>query len=351
MADRYWVGGTDNWDSTAGTKWATTSGGAGGAAVPTSSDNVYLDANSGSGTVTINTAGRTCLDLICTGFTGTLAINQTISIYGSLTLASGMTLTGTVTITGVTFAATSSGKTITCAGKTIPGSTTINGIGGEWILQDAWVSDSARNFNIAGGTFDANNQNVTCGRLSSSNSNTRTIKMGSGTWTLNITGSATVWDMTTTTNLTLNCNTSTIKLTGARTGNQTFISGSQTFYNFEDNSSGAFVLTTTGSPTFNSFKMSAGRTVKITAGTTLTSTTFDLNGTAGNLITITSDTASAHTIAKAGGGTVVADYCDISYSTASPAATFSATNSTDSGNNTNWSFGAAVRNLFFGSNF
>ena len=31
MADRYWVGGTAAWDGTAGTKWALTSGGAGGA--------------------------------------------------------------------------------------------------------------------------------------------------------------------------------------------------------------------------------------------------------------------------------------------------------------------------------
>ena len=30
MADRYWVGGTANWDTTIGTKWATTTGGAGG---------------------------------------------------------------------------------------------------------------------------------------------------------------------------------------------------------------------------------------------------------------------------------------------------------------------------------
>jgi hypothetical protein len=29
MANRYWVGGTATWDATAGTKWATTSGGAG----------------------------------------------------------------------------------------------------------------------------------------------------------------------------------------------------------------------------------------------------------------------------------------------------------------------------------
>lgn len=41
MANRYWVGGNANWDATAGTKWATTSGGAGGAAVPTAADDVF----------------------------------------------------------------------------------------------------------------------------------------------------------------------------------------------------------------------------------------------------------------------------------------------------------------------
>ena len=43
MAARYWVGGTANWDATAGTKWALTSGGAGGQAVPTSADDVFID--------------------------------------------------------------------------------------------------------------------------------------------------------------------------------------------------------------------------------------------------------------------------------------------------------------------
>ena len=42
MADRYWVGGTANWDGTAGTKWATSSGGLGGASVPTSADDVFF---------------------------------------------------------------------------------------------------------------------------------------------------------------------------------------------------------------------------------------------------------------------------------------------------------------------
>ena len=35
MADRYWVGGAAQWDSVVGVKWALTSGGVGGQAVPT----------------------------------------------------------------------------------------------------------------------------------------------------------------------------------------------------------------------------------------------------------------------------------------------------------------------------
>ena len=63
MADRYWVGGTANWDGTAGTKWATTSGGAGGASVPTAADNVFFDAASGAVTVTV-AATSNCLNFL-----------------------------------------------------------------------------------------------------------------------------------------------------------------------------------------------------------------------------------------------------------------------------------------------
>ena len=45
MPSRYWVGGTASWDATAGTKWAETSGGAGGFSVPTISDDVFFDAD------------------------------------------------------------------------------------------------------------------------------------------------------------------------------------------------------------------------------------------------------------------------------------------------------------------
>lgn len=67
MASRYWVGGAGTWDGTSTTHWSATSGGAGGASVPTSADDVFFDANSGSGV--LNCAGdvdigtRSCRNL------------------------------------------------------------------------------------------------------------------------------------------------------------------------------------------------------------------------------------------------------------------------------------------------
>jgi hypothetical protein len=65
MADRYWVGGTGSWNSTA--KWSTTSGGASGASVPTATDNAIFDANSGTAHYTVTvTDNSTCADLTFT---------------------------------------------------------------------------------------------------------------------------------------------------------------------------------------------------------------------------------------------------------------------------------------------
>ena len=98
MAARYWVGGTATWDATAGTKWASTSGGAGGQSVPTSADTVFFDANSGANTVTLG-ANADCSTLTMTGFTGTLAFSTfSISLAGTgtvFTQSTTMSVTGT----------------------------------------------------------------------------------------------------------------------------------------------------------------------------------------------------------------------------------------------------------------
>ena len=72
MANRYWVGGTANWNSTSAF-WSATDGGPGGAGVPNPADAVFFTALSGAVTVTWAAASPTVLSINCTGFTGTLA--------------------------------------------------------------------------------------------------------------------------------------------------------------------------------------------------------------------------------------------------------------------------------------
>lgn len=325
---RYWVGGTASWDATAGTKWALTDGGAGGQAVPTAADDVYFTAASGAVTVTQGAAyAALCKTLTCTGFTGTLSGNSSyIKVSGTVVLAAGMTAT---TLYIWTLAA----GNLTTAGKTLTGAilTTTT-------LQDALVVSGV--LSIASGTTNANNQNVTAASVKIEGfSISPAITMGSGTWTL--TGSGTVWNST---SATITANTSTIKLTDATSTAKTFVGAGSTYNNIWLTGAGTGEFQFTGSNTFNDFKCDTPpHTIKFTAGTTTTVTTFTVSGTAGNLITIGSLTASAHTLTKSGGGVIDRDYLSISQSTASPASTwYAGMNSTNGGNITGWNFGTST---------
>ena len=85
MATYYWVGGNGTWDNVTTTNWSLTSGGAGGAGVPTSADDVVVDSSSGSlgNTITIFT-GAEAKSLTYTGgvmnFSG---VGSGLLLYGS----------------------------------------------------------------------------------------------------------------------------------------------------------------------------------------------------------------------------------------------------------------------------
>lgn len=232
MADRYWVGGTAAWDGTAGTKWALTSGGAGGQAVPTSADDVFFS-NLSTGTCTISTGNTGAKSINCTGHTGTIAGTAAISVAGSVTLVVGQTFTysGTLTLTAT--------GTLTTGGKTV-GPVTVNAVGGTVTLGSALTSSG--DVTVTNGTFttSASNYAVTATRLSSSNSNTRTINLNGSTVTLSAGG--TVLDFTTTTGLTFTAGTSTIVCTASAL---TFQGGGRTFNNV------SFTGTITGGGTIN----------------------------------------------------------------------------------------------------
>lgn len=298
-----------------------------------------LDFNFTTGTYTLTLSSGTVRNINFTGFAGTLG-NAARTIYGNWTNpASGITFTGGSQVT--TFAATSGTQTITTNGVTLDFPITQNGVGGTVQLAGDLTLGSTRTLTITNGTFDTNNNDVTAGIFTSSNSNVRTLNMGSGTWTL--AGTGFVWNLNTSTNMTLNPSTSTIVLSDTSATARTFAGGGLTYYNLTiGGTTGTSTLTFTGSNTFNTLSSTktVAHTIAFTASTTNTFTNFNINGTAGNVVTIGSASASNHTLAKAGGGTVTADYLSISRSTATPTLTWLATNSTDGGNNSGWYFGA-----------
>lgn len=239
MANRYWVGGTANWDGTAGTKWATTSGGAGGASVPTTADDVFFTSSS-TGTCTIATGNTGAKSINCTGFTGALSGTSNITVAGGMTLATGISYiySGIITFTGT--------GTLISAGKSLA-SIIVSGAGITLTLGDALSCNG--NFTVSEGNFNTANYSFTCsGSLSSATANLRSISLGSSTVT--ISGSI---DFSPSTNLTFNAGTSQINLSSLAIIN----SGGTTFYNvsYTGNTSGTRIIS--GSATFNNLTLTA----------------------------------------------------------------------------------------------
>ena len=140
MAIYYWVGGSGTWNNVSNANWASSSGGAGAAGVPNSADTVNFDANSGTAAVVTVAATAACLNCV---------INKADI---NLSLSGSCTSSGTVTLTA--------------------------------------------------GTITLNSYSWTSLFFSSNNSNARTIDFGTGKFV--VTGNNTVvWQVTTTTNLTV----------------------------------------------------------------------------------------------------------------------------------------------------
>lgn len=241
MAARYWVGGNGTWDGTAGTKWATTSGGAGGAAVPTASDDVFLDNGAGTGNVTISGA-RVCQSINCTGYVNTLSLGGTLTVSGNVTFVAGMTLTGSSTLS------ITQNSTMTSNGKTIPFPVALapgTAGGCTYTLADDWTCTSTvtiGNSNSTGSGCIVNGNKFYCTNLTSTAASSRTVS-GTTEFVMNSTGT----------------------LDGT--------------INFQNN----LTINTAGTITMgslvwggNTFKRTAG-TVNVTSGTTLTLTS--LGGT------------------------------------------------------------------------
>lgn len=214
-----------------------------GASAPTAADDVFFgSASIGTFTVTIS-GGALCRNI--TVSVANYSFNATsggLTISGSMSLTAGNTYSMGVNTT--TFNATTTGQTITTSGVSIGGFVTFNGVGGGWTLGSALTT--TQSITVTAGSFNTGNFNVTTTFFNSSNTNTRSISLG--TSTIAISGSlATALNLVTTTGLTWNAGTSQINLTGSTSG---IASGGLTFDKVTFGLANFGSITITGANTF-----------------------------------------------------------------------------------------------------
>jgi hypothetical protein len=127
VATYYWVGGSGTWDNTATANWAASSGGAGGAAVPTNADNVVFDANSGTAATVDVTATAVCLACTVNKADITLSLSGAPTFSGAFTLTTGTVTLNSYNLTTLTFLASNANARTINAGT---GSITVTGNNG-----------------------------------------------------------------------------------------------------------------------------------------------------------------------------------------------------------------------------
>lgn len=337
MAARYWVGGgaSTNWNATGNTNWAATSGGANNASVPGSSDDVFLDGNSGVGNSNIS-ATITIKSLTTTGYVGTITHNNfVVNIIDSLTFSPGFTYT--VPGTGFfAFTGTGIANTITSAGKTIARINISSTGTGAWTLADNL--NLSVGMTITRGTLSAATFNVSTPTLSMGGASAKQLNAGSGTWT--ISGGGTPFNITAAAT-TFVAQTSTFVFSSLSDDSKQINTSGLTFYkvafNANAGSSHEYLFV-------DYFNVSNNITIngknKLTFVSTLSydfsAATITINSGASTIVTLQGDAPGVNQWGIVGGGGIYnLSYLNIIDSAATNG-TWNATHSIDNGNNTGW---------------
>lgn len=351
--DLYWVGGSGDWGSP--TNWSYSTGGPGGACVPSPYDNVIFDENSFSAageTVTINLPMAFCKDMIWTDALYTPTFSSTtneLHIYGSLWLSPSMDmhLYGNVILKAQT------PQTIRTAGNLILCDFIFDGAGGEWLFEDDFSSLEV--ITVSLGTLNTNSQNVMCQRFRSPGFAVRGIVLGSSVITLTSNSNALHMQNN---NLFFDAGTSLIRFVSNVNPGMSH-SNNLTFYNVEfTNADGLGEVKIMNNASFNSLSFagngliagshnygtltfSQGKNYEISSGSTQTIVTaFNATGTCAEPITIKSTTPSDSAILHKSSGSVTTNYLILKDIHATGGATFVADNTVDLGNNTGWTLNA-----------
>ncbi|MGZ2370747.1 T9SS type B sorting domain-containing protein [Ancylomarina sp. YFZ004] len=170
--DLYWIDGPGNWDDP--NHWATSSGGAPGACVPTALDNVYFDINSFTGnnqTVSTGSGDIRCRTMDWRGSEGTSPIFQmglvdisSVYIYGSFILNENLTID--LPDVDFYFRSTEKANTLVLHNFNFPKDIIFDGVDGEWTLANDLNVDE--NFFLNNGHFISAGFDISCNYFESS---------------------------------------------------------------------------------------------------------------------------------------------------------------------------------------
>jgi hypothetical protein len=346
--------GNNSWGVTGSGSWSATSGGALDATMfplaqdtavfpattyPASGSTITINGNYNIGTIDMSL--RTSNTMTLSNSTGFAP-----SIYGNWINGTGITISGTGTLT---FAGRTT-QQITSSSVAFTQPISINSPSGSVTLQDALTTGTGVATTLTNGTLDLNGKTLTVGTRFTTATGTKNLTFNGGTL-ICPDPNTTSFNNAQPTNFTTTAGTGTGTISMTAATAKTFVGGGSTF-NCTLQNAGAGALTITGSNTFTSISNSVQPTTfTFTAATTTTVTNWNVNGTAGNLVTIGSATAASHTLSKAS-GTVSSDYLSISRSTATGGASwYAGANSTNGGNNSGWIFTAPPAPSGSNSNF
>jgi hypothetical protein len=202
MANKYWVGGTGTWSAANTANWSAASGGAGGAAVPTTADVAIFDSASNAG------SSGASYTVTRTATTNVLGIQMANPSAGTLTFAGssviGITTSGLTVSTGVSWTNTgvmtfSGTCSVSTNNVSIASPVTISGSAITVTLGSAFTTTGA--FTLTQGTFALTTFNLTCLTFTAPGTLTRSLTQAGAD--IYVTGNnATVYDVSSTTGFT-----------------------------------------------------------------------------------------------------------------------------------------------------
>ncbi len=350
----YWVSGTGKWDDPA--HWSYTSGGAGGACVPTPLDNVFFDAHSFDSTgqyVLINGFNSYCHNINWTGVTNMPTLQgsypNSLNIFGSMVNSVNMIFN----FSGYTlFRAQDSGNIIITAGHPFLNNITFKGHQGFWEFMDDFNAGSNLIY-LEKGHINTHGVTVNCASFYSAYTHDRGLTLCNSIF--NVHGTHPNAWMVCKTHLDFDAGTSTINFTGAYGGMLNLSGDTMRFYhvNFVHPSGCASLSTTSLIATFQRVQFInngsiAGDNIYDTLN--LNNSFYRLNanshqtirkqltngGNCSQYTYIFSSDESIPAYLKKNQGAVILNYALLHNIYVSGGATFTAQLSVDMGNNVGW---------------